>query len=36
MEEMNLRYILGAISATIFSIELVGLLYHIDQLGHVG
>ena len=33
---MNLRYVLGSISATMFSIEQVGSLpYHIDKLCHV-
>ena len=37
MEEMNLRYILGSSSATIFCIELEeSLPYHIDELCHVG
>ena len=37
MEEMNLRYILGSSSATIFCIEREGSLpYHIDELCHVG
>ena len=37
MEEMNLRYILGSSSATIFCMEQVGSLpCHIDELCHVG